>query len=161
MSLLKQLIGNSPEKKLQKEIEGAEFKKQSLITPLQNDINGANNKVQRALNSIGELIYEKHLQNESVNYEQVKPELVEHYNNISEQKVLIAEREAKIKEFSDRYDEEISILKANLAAMTAAAAQPSTPNAAANNESGEKCPQCGNAYTPNEDAFCTGCGAKL
>lgn len=153
---------DNPVKKLQKEIENTEFKKQSLIAPVQGEIQALKQKIDGALRQIGLTVYESHLNGEAVNEEPLKAV----YEQISEHKSALAEKEAKVKEFSNRYDEEINMLKANLASMTApppAAPSPAGPAGAPVPAGGPRafCTNCGVPYIQGEDLFCSGCGSKL
>lgn len=161
------LFGNlldkdNPVKKIQKEIENTEFKKQSLIAPLQNEINVAKQKINQRLYQIGKEVHEGHMSGEGVG-----DRLTPHFDEIASLNVFIGEKETKIKEFSTRYDEELTILQANLSLAGAPQAAPQTQaytgagNAAAPAGSGAFCVNCGRPFTPGEDLFCMGCGQKL
>jgi len=157
---LNSLLGDNPQKKLLKEIENTEFKKQSLTTPLQNEINGAKCKVDEVLKQVGLDVYESHLKGEVLETEALQT----HYDTINSLNTLISEKGAKITEFCNRYDEEIDILKTSLASMAqpvtpAATPVPATPVAPV--EGAAFCTNCGTAYKPETDSFCTGCGNKL
>ena len=155
---------DNPAKKLQREIENTEFKKQSLIAPLQSEMHVLTQKIDGALRQIGLTVYDSYLNGEQVNEEPLKVV----YDQISEHKSVLAEKEAKVKEFANRYDEEINMLKANLMSMTAP--QPAVPQAfgapgarTTNPADGPRafCTNCGVPYIYGEDIFCTGCGSKL
>ncbi len=153
------LLGNlfdkdNPVKKLQKEIESIEFKKQSLLQSLQNDINGANQKIDREFHSIGKAVYQGF-----INGEDTHDKLTGHYDEIASQKKFVDEKEAKIKEISTRYDEELSILRSNITVASQSAPQDQTQS---KSESGNAfCIKCGKPYTPGVDLFCKSCGQKL
>lgn len=166
------LFGNrmsEPERNLRGEIERTEFKKQSIIAPLRNEILAAQQTIDRILHQIGTEVYNAHAGGQD------GPEgLQAHFDAIGQQKSFIGEKEAKINEFAARYDEEINMLKANLNQMMAQYAQPQSPQyppqpaapaypAAPAQPGGGKafCGSCGAPYTPGQDAFCGGCGNKL
>ena len=153
---------DNPAKKLQKEIESTEFKKQSLIAPLQSEIAALTQKVNAALQQIGLEVYEAHINSEQIDEEAVHVL----FGEISGHKTVILEKEAKLQEFAARYDEEINMLKANLASMSQPApaqapAVGTVPAAMPADGPRAFCTNCGGVYIPGEDLFCTGCGGKL
>ena len=144
------------ERKLMAEIENTEFKKQSIIAPLQNEIRMAQQKIDQMLHQIGYEVHSNHL---SGSTEQA--DLKAHFDFIGDQKAFIKEKEAKIDEFVSRYDEEIGMLKANLnQMMTPSAPYPMQQQASAGAQTAF-CGECGTQYTPLKDTFCGGCGNKL
>ena len=147
-----------PERKLLAEIESTEFKKQSIIAPLQNEIRMAQQRIDQLFHQIGYEMYNSHL---SGSTEQV--DLKAHFDAIGDQKVFIQEKEAKIAEFVGRYDEELDMLKANLNQMMMAyAPQPMHHQTAATGGAAKAfCGECGAQYTIGQDAFCGGCGFKF
>ena len=134
-------------KKLQKEIEGIEFKKQSLISSVQSEIQGTKQKIENEIYQIGLNIYTRY-----VNGEYTDDALDAQFKGIISLNEVITEREAKIKEIAGRYDEELGMLKSNLDLMHSQSAVVS---------GGAACSNCKNPYTPGKDTFCTGCGQKL
>ena len=153
-----------PERKLMAEIESTEFKKQSIIAPLQNEIRMAQQRIDQLLHHIGYEVYNGHINGAT---EQV--DLKAHYDAIGDQKMFIKEKEAKIAEFVGRYDEELSMLKANLNQMMMSYAPQPMPGAMhvqhppimEGGASKAFCGECGTQYTVGQDAFCGGCGNKL
>ena len=147
------------EEKLMAEIENTEFKKQSIIAPLQNEIRMAQQRIDQMLHQVGYEVYEGQAKG---NLDKV--DLEARFSAIDEQKKFIKEKEAKIAEFANRYDEEISMLQANLNQMMMAYAPqpmhyhaPPVPVGSAN----AVCGVCGTPYTYGQEAFCGGCGNKL
>ena len=150
--------GDNPAKKIQKEIENTEFKKQSLVAPLQSDVAAAQQKINQLLQQIGLTVYEDHVNTGDTS----DTSFADIFNEINSHKAVINEKTAKITDFASRYDEEINILKANLASMgTGAASSPSNTPAAGTPAANAFCINCGTGYIEGEDAFCTGCGNKL
>jgi len=152
----KLLDRDNTSKELQKEIDNTEFKKQSLISPLQSDINAAQQKINEALRRVGLVVYERHVSCMPID----EVALQKLYDEISKHKRIFSEKEAKIQEFTTRYEEEIDILKASLASMS----EP-TPHSKAATTSIDYpkayCTNCGTSYVPKDDLFCTGCGRKI
>lgn len=158
LNLLNNLLDrDNPAKKLQKEIDNTEFKKQSLISPLQTEISTAQKKINEALLKIGSAVYDRH--------ENCMPtdetSLQKLYDEISTHKRNLSEKEAKIKEFTTRYEEEIDILKASLASMLAEPAPPVPSKSTSGDSPKAYCTNCGSLYSPEDDQFCTGCGRKI
>ena len=145
------------ERKLLAEIESTEFKKQSLISPLHNEILMAQQRIDQLLHKIGYEVYEGHSKG-SLEQVNVKTQ----FAAIDDQKAFIKEKEAKIAEFAGRYDEEISMLQANLNQMMMAyAPQPMQYQTAAGGAGNAFCGGCGTRYTVGLETFCGGCGNKL
>ena len=146
-----------PERKLLAEIENTEFKKQSIIAPLQHEIYMAQQRIDQLLHQIGYEVYNNH-----INDAAEKVDLTAQFDAIGEQKEFIKEKEAKIAEFAGRYDEELNMLKANLNQMMMAyAPQPMQHQAVTGGTGKAFCGECGAQYTIGQDAFCGGCGTKL
>jgi len=155
--IMAKFLGNlfekdNPAKKLQKEIEGMEFKKQSLVSAIESEVRTVKQKIDKELYQIGLNVYTRYL-----NGTYSADELKEHFNEIKTHTAVIAEKETKIKEFSNRYDEEISILRSNPAFQNMQTKTVHPPAAGA----GVFCESCGKPYNPGEDVFCIGCGQKL
>jgi len=164
--MLDNLMGrNDPAKKLQKEIENTMFRKQSIISPLQNEIAAARRKIDQVKFQIGDQVYAAQVAGLDV-----FAGLKEYFEEINLQNNFIAEREAKIKEFSDRYDEELAMLRSSLSMafpprpgllppQPIPAVVP-TPIAPAAPAASGLCTGCGGAYNPGIDIFCTNCGQR-
>ena len=156
-NLLDNLPGReTPAKKLQKEIEGMELKKQSLVAAVQSEVHAARRKRNDELCQAGLAGYQSHF-----NGVEVGDKLVTHFEAIKSLDELIAEKEAKIKDIASRYDDEIGLLKTQLGVMLS---QPNRPNPASVLAGGgldDFCTNCGHPYTPGDELFCTECGQKL
>jgi hypothetical protein len=147
IDLLKKLGGNKPDPndptiRLQEEVRGMELKKQTLISSVQNEINAATQKMDAIFLEIGKESYSAHCNG---------TEFAPHnsFEAIKAQEQLIAEKQAKIKEISDRYDEELNMLRTHLS------------SAVPTSGGDTSCGGCGKPYNPSVDAFCMGCGKKL
>ncbi|MCL2068668.1 MAG: hypothetical protein FWH00_02095, partial [Oscillospiraceae bacterium] len=103
---------DNPVRKLQKEIEGVEFKKQSLISAVQGEITAAKQKIDNEILQIGGNIYTRY-----INGTYTDSELAAHFAAIDAGNNTIKENESKIAEIAGRYDEELNLLKMNLAAL--------------------------------------------
>lgn len=149
--------------KLNKEISDLEMKKQSLIRSIQNEADGLNTQISNKFWEIGSLMYEQHVSgSDSVESFTGK------FDEITGLRNTINDKLAKIKEISDRYDEEITLLKnlnpapaypqqpmqQPMQQQAAAPAEPIDPNA-------PRCKSCGTPFRLNVDAFCKNCGNKL
>ena len=140
--------------RIQKEIEGMEFKKQTLINSVGGEIKAAELQIKQLFQQIGALMYESHTGTPTD-----EGTLTGFYTQITQLKTLIVEKEAKINDISARYDDEIGMLRASIGTMAVpvTASTDTTPLTTG----GAFCEQCGGAYTPGEDLFCPGCGSKL
>jgi len=155
-NFLGDLLGkDNPVKKLQKEIEGMELRKQSLVSAVQNEIRVARQKVDSEYQQIGLKVYTSHKNNEDINFSQTT-----HFGEIENLNNLIAEKEAKMNEMAKRYDEEIGMLRAHLSTIMP---QPNAPKPwnALSGGSNAVCANCKNPYTPGVDLFCKGCGQSF
>ena len=143
--LRKILPKETPAKKLQKEIKATEFKKQSLLSAVQTEIREAAGKRDGILRQIGRIVYERRdgggLPEET---------FAAHFAEIGALDTQIGEKEVKSAEIGARYDEELLLLKAQLAALDA-----SPPV-----EAPSFCGHCGQKFTPGVDIFCSECGQK-
>jgi len=140
---------NDPIKKLQVEIEGTEYRKQVLITCVQNEIQAERQKINNELYQIGVDVYEN-----SANVQDVTEKIKAHISAIESYKKLIADKEGKIMEISRRYDEEVGILRTQMSMYQSPVPQPYF-------SPGARCPSCGASYTPGVHLFCDGCGYNL
>lgn len=152
---------DNPAKKLQKEIEGMEFKKHTLIAAVQSEVQIAQQKFDGELYQIGAIVYGCY-----VDSAEVGDKLMAHFDDIASQKSFIAEKEAKIREIASRYDEEIGMLNVQLGLLKsqASAIKSFSPPANATVQGGNaeaSCENCGKPYSVGEDMFCIGCGNKL
>ena len=146
---------DNPAKKLQAEIDNTHFRKQSLVSPLQNEIAAAQQKINNEIFQIGTEVYDGHVSGEDVG-----EKLPARFEAIKSLKDLIAGKQSKIAEIAGRYDEEIALLQSRLN-MGNAPPAPMDAFAAPATGAGSFCEKCGSPYTPGEDSFCEGCGQKL
>lgn len=153
-NIFEQLIGgDSTTKRLQKEIKDMEFKKQNLLSVLQDEITKIQQKIDNIFYQIGAKVYKNHLsritQDESLQV---------YYNEIASLKDSIITKEEKKQEIAARYDEEIEMLKTKLNLNS-----PVNSAASAVEMSSQipHCSKCGTPYTPGTDIFCGNCGQKL
>ena len=155
-NFLGDLLGkDNPVKKLQKEIESMELRKQSLVSAVQNEIHSARQKIDNEFQKIGLKVYTSHKNNEQIDFNQTA-----HFGEIESLNNLIAEKEAKMSDIAKRYDDEIGMLRAHLSTITPAANDPKSWNVSAGS-SNAVCANCKNPYTPGVDLFCKGCGQSL
>ena len=139
---------NNPARKLKKEIESTQFKKQSLISAVQNDIREAIIKRNKVYCQIGMTVYE--------NRDNTPPEDIHtaHFMEIHVLNGIIDDHEKKINEISSRYDEEINTMNKLLDKVLASTPTHST-------ESQASCSECGCKYVPGADRYCGECGHDL
>jgi hypothetical protein len=93
------------EKKLRKEIESIQFRKQSMIAAVQAEINGARQQKDGICFQIGRAVLENREQEQLA-----MSEFAESFAQIDALDGQICEREAKIAEIASRHDEEIQML---------------------------------------------------
>ena len=157
-NLLDNLLGkDNPVKKLQKEIEGMELRKQSLVSAIQNEIRAARQKIDDELRQIGLKVYTSHKNNEPIDLDQIA-----NFGEIENLNNLVAEKEAKKNEIEKRYDEEIGMMRAHLSTLTPNANDQRQQNLSSGVGGARvACPNCNAPYTPGVDLFCTGCGKSL
>jgi hypothetical protein len=143
----KLLDRDNPEKKLQKEIESTQFRKQSMIAVVQGETREAAQRREGLFCQIGKAEYENRGKLPA-------PVHTELFTEIDALTALIEEKVAKIKEIESRYDEEIALLSRSL--------HQATPIAATSFAAGQHpCPKCGAGYEPGVDRFCISCGNDL
>lgn len=129
------------ESKEEKAVNELIDKKTMLMNAVQKEINTINSQILNEQQNIGIIIYENYIENNSSEIDSYK--YVDKLTKIDELKANIKEKELKLQEICDRYDDEIKILKQSLGM----------------NET--NCPSCGKAYNPSVDKFCMNCGQKL
>ena len=150
------LLGkNNDAKKLQKEIEGMELKKQSLISAVQNEIRSAQQKIDYEFQQIGLKIYTNYKDKEQINFNQT-----EHFGEIDDLSNLIAEKEAKMNDIVRRYDDEIGMLRTHLSTLMPHVSNQVQQNVLSGNAQAV-CANCKKPYALGVDLFCMGCGQKL
>jgi hypothetical protein len=143
----KLLDRDNPEKKLQKEIESTQFRKQSMISVVQGEVREAVQKREGLFCQIGKAEYENKGKALALVH-------TEQFAEIDALTMQIEEKVAKIKEIESRYDEEIALLSRSLT--------PSVPATVVSMARGQRpCPKCGAGYEPGVDRFCVSCGSDL
>jgi len=145
---------NDPIKRLQGEIEGTEYRKQILVTAVENEIQAERQKINNELYQIGLAVYES-----SANGQDATDKIEAHISAIESYNKIIAEKEGKILEISRRYGEEIGLLRSQMNMNQAQAPQQHyVPGPQAG---GARCPKCSKPYTPGIHLFCDDCGQNL
>jgi len=189
-SMFDKLTGrDNPAKKLQKEIENIQFKKQSLVSAVQAEIREASLRRDGILCQVGRVVFDNRGHGWLPDDAFAKP-----FAEIAALDTQINEKEVKINEIIQKYDEEAEMLSKmlhqqmasqnhpqqqaaypmhpqpqNQAAPTPHMYQATTqvrPPAAARPQPApapgqSPCPQCGTPYTPGVDGFCINCGQNL
>ena len=158
---------NQEKKKLQQEIESMQFKKQSLISTVQGEIQAAKQRINNVMLVIGQDVYANHTDGVDI-----EDKLAAHFKEIETQKGLITEKEEKTAEIAKRYDDELGMLIARLNTMQPPPPpppppqnmpmQPPPPQGNPQMAGGSAfCTKCGKPYVPGVSAFCVGCGTKF
>ncbi len=141
------------EDKIRTEIQNTEFKKNSMVATVNNEKAQLEQEKRGHFFAMGETVYNNHKERISVE------DFQETFQKIHALEEQMKEKDAKIQEITARYDEEISLLSANLVSIQAATTAASTP-AQAPAAKGGFCENCGNAHN-GQNAFCESCGNKL
>jgi len=121
-----------------KAILDIESKKRTITQASENERNAILSKINEEYRKIGETSYTLYIEG---SFEAGK--IVSMFETIKGFYQTLDEKQAKLSEILDRYDEELKILC------------PAPPEGQA------VCPGCGAAYIPGEMLFCSGCGGKL
>jgi len=151
MAILDKINSTISRNKLHKEISDLENKKASLQRAVMNEINGINVNIGQICTEIGRDVYEYYSTSGEVT---MLEDFGIKFEKISSLKKTIAEKEAKLTDITNRYDEELGLLK-NLVL------QESSVNFAGGvPSSGAFCRTCNAAYKPGVDVFCGSCGSK-
>ncbi len=163
MAFLDKVLGKDErERQLEKEIRSLELRKESILSTINGEISRLRGERNNVLLAVGTAVYEAHKK------ESGQPELQEYWSKIEDLEGQITEQESKKEEMTVKYDEEIRLINANLAAYTASMAAPAgngygTPvnnGYAAAAPTGKTCPECG-APVAEGNVFCRSCGTKL
>ncbi len=116
-------------------------KKVMLMNAVQKEITTINSQINNEFQYIGSLMYNDYIEK---NHGESNSDIyVGSLSKVDEFKANIVEKEKKLQEICDRYDDEIKILKESLG-MTETL-----------------CPSCNKPYKPGVDLFCMNCGQKL
>lgn len=132
------------------EIESIELKKFSILSAISTAENEFERQKTNCFAQLGEYVYRCHLDNND------KYDLSEFFQTITDMEKMLDDKKEKVKELSERYDEEISLLSVNLNSIKA---QEDTILIDAKVVS-KFCNECGKAIA-TDDIFCQGCGKKL
>lgn len=150
MALLNKILGKDErEENLKKEIKSLEFRKESVLVSINSEITGLQAQQKKLYLEAGKYAYEVWCEDKT------QADLTTYWNQVQELDGKIEVQEAKKKEMSDRYDEEIKLIASSMNVMV------NSPVSAAPVDSGSaSCPNCG-APIAEDDIFCQGCGTKL
>lgn len=148
MALLNKLLGKDErEENLKKEIKSLEFRKQSVLTSINGEIASLQSEQKTLFFEAGEYAYDIWCKDKT------QTDLTSYWDQVQELTDKIAAQEAKKKEMTDRYDEEIKLISSSLNV----AVNSGNPEVASGSAS---CPNCGSAIAEG-DIFCQNCGTKL
>lgn len=147
--------------KVRAEIESMEFKKTSILQVVLNEKATCETNIQQILYKMGLEVYNKSKKGDE-NYD--FSEYIAEINAIEE---TVSQKNSKIAEITNRYDEEISLLKENLK-FTEAPTQvqpttvqtPTPPVQAVVDVGSNSCSSCGTTVGTG-DLFCQSCGTKI
>ncbi len=125
----------------EKAINELNGKKNMLVNALQKDINSIDEQIEAEYRQIGAMIFEEYSENGTVSFDMSKYE--ESLEKLNKCKSDITEKENKVEEICERYDDEINILKESIGIKESL------------------CPSCQLPYNSGVDSFCMNCGQKL
>lgn len=136
-------------------IMGLENKKLALQKSITNEIAEIQGKITRKYEELGRFTHDLYIEN------QIPREIfAQHIDGIEQLIKLTEEKNEKISEISQRYDEEISIIKNSHKTQEPPQEKVEKSDLPAD-DSSPVCPECNNPYLPEEDVFCKSCGNKL
>lgn len=148
MALINKLLGKDErEENLKKEISSLEFRKETVIASINNEIQSLITEQEKRFLDAGRYAYEVWCKDKT------QADLTSFWNKVQEIADKIAVQETKKKEMTGRYDEEIKIISSSL-------------NVTMNNiplsiSSGmTTCQNCGTSISC-DDVFCQACGTRL
>lgn len=148
MALLDKILGKDErEENLKKEVKSLEFRKQSVLASINGEIANLQSEQRALYLEAGEYAYNVWCKDKT------QADLTSYWDQVQELADKIAVKEAKKKEMTERYDEEISLMSSNFAVAVNSAA----PMVASGSN---VCPNCGSAIA-DDDVFCQSCGTKL
>ncbi len=151
MALLNKILGKDErEENLKKEIKSLELRKESVLSSINGEIEQFRSEQRALFFEAGKYAYETWCEGKK------QAELTSYWQQAQSLDEKIAVQEARKKEMSDRYDEEIQLIAGNLNV----AAGNNAPAAASASSGTASCPKCGTPIADG-DLFCQGCGAKL
>lgn len=129
--------------KLNEEIKSMEFKKNSILSAINNEKIDILNKKRLILEEIGSIVFENHISGSN------NTDFTSQFEKIDAFQANVEEKNMKSTEIEKRYDEEINMLRANMEKLQVSAQGGSS-----------FCSNCGVALTP-DDVFCQKCGTKV
>ncbi len=148
MALLNKILGKDErEENLKKEIKSLEIRKQSVLASINGEIANLQSEQRKIFLEAGEYAYDIWCM------DGMQADLKSYWNQVQELADKIAGQEAKKKEMTYRYDEEINLISSNLNVAVNSAGPAASYGSAV-------CPNCGSAIADG-DIFCQGCGTKL
>lgn len=133
-----------------KEIESLQLKKASITNNLQAEIQGFQSQIQGKLLEAGTVAFQ-------ARQDGSETELGSIWSAIDSLQAMIGQREEKIQEFTQKYDEEMALLgiSQGVVATPTIAVQSTVPQVAGSGA----CTQCGNPLQEG-DLFCQSCGNR-
>lgn len=150
MALLNKILGKDErEENLKKEIKSLEFRKESVLASINSEITNLQSQQRTLYLDAGKYAYEIWCEDKT------QADLTTYWNQVQELAGKITVQEAKKKEMSDRYDEEINLIASSLNVAISSSAPVSSFGA-----DSASCPNCGMAIADG-DIFCQSCGTKL
>lgn len=151
MALLSKILGkdekDEKEENLKKEIKSLEIRKESVLASINNEIISLQSEQKALFLDGGKYAYEIWCKDKTT------ANLTMYWNQVQELADKIVVQEAKKKEMTDRYNEEINLIASNLSFSESSNALESTSGSMF-------CPNCG-ILVAEGDTFCLGCGTKL
>ena len=148
----------NPTDMLMKEIEGMEFKKQTLLNSLESEVYELQQQRNNVLTQIGGIMYDAHKDKKDTD----KKTVSDLYDQINQLDTTVEEKRKKKTDIADRYDEEIGLLRNSLnkppPPPPPVPSQQDNTVAPANTAS---CSNCGAQYGIGDSTFCENCGTKL
>lgn len=143
---------DTPEGRVQTEIKNTEFRKSTMISAVRNEKSELEQQRTQTFQEIGVVAYCNHCDGVKVN------QFTEFFDKIDGLEVEIAEKENKIQQIEERYQEEVTLLEATLQNIL----NPPPPREEHKEKSGNQlfCERCGHLAKEN-DSFCRACGNPM
>lgn len=150
MALLNKILGkDEAQQNIKKEIKSLEIRKQSVLASINGEIANLQSEQRTLFLEAGEYAYGIWCEDGT------QADLTDYWNRVKGFANKIAVQEAKKKEMTDRYDEEINLISGSLnVAINSVSPSPAVASGSA------LCPNCGSAIADG-DVFCQNCGTKL
>lgn len=151
MAFMKKIDDTINKRRTDKVVSDLKNKKNMLQTAVNNEISYVKKQIADEYIVIGESSYKLFMEGNLSS-----DNLTVHFEKITGYFKEIEEKEAKIKEISVRYDEEISLLRQFTTVSANISMSSPHPNIVDNT-----CPNCKTSYNKGIDIFCTNCGNSL